>query len=158
MLVGLLICCTFVGCGGNGGDDGKGAAIASYVTVGSTKVALDGSYDQAMISVLGTPSNTEQAPSCHHEGFDATYYYEGYTIYTYVYEDKQVIYSVEITDAAIKTAEGAAVGNSLAELEAIYGTDYAELANGVSYTLSDKAVLNFRMKDGIVSRIEYYTE
>lgn len=142
-----------VGCGE------KEPAIASYVTINNTKITLGGAYDSMIADALGEPNTTEEAVSCHYEGFDTMYYYDGYTIYTYLLEEQKIMYSIEITDAAIKTPEGATVGMTVADVEKIYGTEHAELPNGISYALTGEgAKLNFRVKDNAVYCIEYYTE
>lgn len=148
-----MLALLLVGCGGS--ED----AVASYVTIGDTKVTLGGAYDDALAAALGEPDSTEQAVSCHYDGYDTMYYYDGYTVYTYLFEDQKIMYSIEITDASIKTPEGAAVGMTVAEVEGIYGTAHEELPNGISYPLEDEgAKLNFRVKDDAVFCIEYYTE
>ena len=151
-LFALLLC----GCGaGNAGEE----TIASSVTINNTKVTLGGVYDDALAGALGTPADTQQAVSCHYDGYDTMYYYDGYTIYTYLLEEQKIMYSIEITDAAIKTPEGAAVGMTVAQIEEIYGTAHSELPNGISYALkAEGAKLNFRVKDNVVFCIEYYTE
>ena len=152
-MVAVVLLIALVGCGS------KEESIASYVSIHEQKVTLGGVYDDALAAALGTPNETKQAVSCHYDGYDTMYYYDGYTIYTYLLEDKQVMYSVEITDAAIKTPEGAAVGMRVEDVEKIYGTTHEELPNGISYPLKDAgAKLNFRVKDDTVFCIEYYTE
>ena len=152
LVVAVLLTLCLVGCG-------KNADIASYVMVGNAKLTLGSAYDDATASALGTPANTQKAVSCHYDGYDTMYYYEGYTIYTYLLEDKNIMYSIEITDASIKTPEGAHVGMTVAEVETIYGTDHTELPNGISYALEGEgAKLNFRVKNDQVFCIEYYEE
>lgn len=142
-----------VGCGGTE------STIASYITIHDTKVTLGGAYDDTLAAALGDPNDTQQAVSCHYDGYDTMYYYDGYTLYTYLLEEQKIMYSIEITDPSIKTPEGAATGMTQAEVEEIYGTDHEELPNGISYPLAgERAKLNFRIKDDAVFCIEYYTE
>lgn len=138
---------------------GDGSSIAAYVTINDTKVALGGVYDDTVAAALGDPTDIQEAVSCHYDGYDTLYYYDGYTVYTYLLEEQKIMYSIEITDASIKTPEGAAVGMTQAQIEELYGTEYEELTNGISYALDNNgAKLNFRMKENTVFCIEYYTE
>ena len=73
-------------------------------------------------------------------------------------EEKAILYSVELSDASLSTPEGIAVGMTLDEVKAQYGTDFEETETGISYTLDDGMDINFRAEDGTVSVIEYYTE
>lgn len=160
----VAIALTFVGCDQAAPDTGgqtagDAPAIQSYVMLGDAKVQLGGVFDDALAAALGEPLDVQEAVSCHYDGFDTIYYYDGFAIYTYLYKEDKIIYSIELESADIKTPEGAAVGMTRAEIEAIYGSEYGELANGISYPLQDAgAQLNIRIKEDSVFLIEYYVE
>lgn len=152
LLAVTLFTMLLVGCGGAG-------AVQSYVTIQNTNVTLGAAYDDALAAALGAPTNTEQAVSCHYDGFDTIYTYDGFVLYTYQLDAQQIIYSIELKDAALSTPEGAKVGMTATQIEEIYGADYEQLPNGISYPLDKNgAKLNFRIKDDNVFCIEYYTE
>ena len=167
MLAFLLIVAitlSFAGCdqassGGGQHTEGDAPAIASYVMLGDAKVQLGGIFDDALAAALGEPLDVQEAVSCHYDGFDTIYYYDGFAIYTYLYQEDKIVYSIELDSSVNKTPEGVAVGMTRAEVEAIYGSEYSELANGISYPLQEAgAQLNIRMKDNSVFLIEYYVE
>ena len=107
---------------------------------------------------LPEPVKTLEAPSCHYEGTDTVYYYEDFTLYTYRFEDKDVVYCIELLNDNTKTREGAKVGMTQSDIVGIYGQEYETLPNGISYPLETGGSLNFRIKDDKVFMIEYYTE
>ncbi len=149
--VGVLLL-VFSGCGSQN-------AIQSHVMLADTKVALGAAYDDALATALGTPADTQEAVSCHYDGYDTIYTYDGFQLYTYQLQEQKVLYCIEITDSALSTPEGANVGMTAAQIEEIYGAEYEQLPNGISYPLNQNgAKLNFRLKDGAVYCIEYYTE
>ncbi len=164
LLLSVAITLSFLGCNQSTADDGKQNTgdenlIQAYVLINDTKVQLGGVFDEALASALGEPLDVQEAVSCHYDGFDTIYYYEGFTVYTYLLENDKIIYSIELDSTEIKTPEGAAVGMTRTEIEEIYGTEYSELTNGIAFPLqTEGAQLNIRIKDDNVFLIEYYME
>ncbi|HJD24766.1 MAG TPA: hypothetical protein H9694_11630 [Firmicutes bacterium] len=158
LALGLCACS-----GGDSQDGGSGGAdaskgLSSAITVNGASLALGGEFTNDMQSALGEPENVVQAPSCHYDGTDNIYYYAGVTVYTYMQDDKSIVYSVEVSDAAYPTPEGVKVGMTLDEAKALCGDGAEEITNGVSYSLGNGMELNLRATDGKISTIEYYTE
>ncbi len=152
LCMAVLLLTTLAACGGN--QDGPADAIA----LAGTSVALGVDY-ATVADGLGTPVDTQEAVSCHYDGTDTIYYFDGYTVYTYRKDAANIVYSIEVTDPAVKTPEGAAVGMSADQVKGLYGDSFTTLPNGFSYPLDDSgAVLNFRVKDDRVFCIEYYVE
>ena len=150
----LLSLCLLAGCGETATHNG-----ALSVTLKGQTVALGDTLTDTLSAALGTPTNTTEAVSCHYEGMDTIYEYDGFTLYTYQKEGAQILYSVELLDAAYKTAEGAAVGMSKSEVQALYPElSCEELANSLCYTYPNGQQLFFHFSDDAVSCIEYYTE
>ena len=54
------------------------------------------------------------------------YTYSGYEIFTYVIDGVERVNYMWFTDDSRKTREGAGLGTTLAELEAMYGTEYEQ--------------------------------
>ncbi len=154
VLTALALALGLSACGKSEGD-GK---IASQVTVSGTALALGAEFTAETQEKLGEPTNVVQAPSCHYDGSDSIYYYEGFTVYTYKEQEKSIIYSVELKDASLTTSEGAKTGMKLDEVKALYGDGYEEVTSGISYALGDGMKLNFRTADDAVTLIEYYKE
>lgn len=150
----LLSLCLLAGCGETATDSGT-----LSVTLKGQTVALGDALTDTLSAALGTPTNTTEAVSCHYEGMDTIYEYDGFTLYTYQKEGAQILYSVELLDAAYKTAEGAAVGMSKSAVQALYSDlSCEELANSLCYTYPNGQQLFFHFSDDAVSCIEYYTE
>ena len=148
LLAGLSAC----------GKSEKEGKIASQVTVGGATLALGAEFTAETQDKLGEPTDVVQAPSCHYDGSDSIYYYDGFTVYTYMDQEKSIIYSVELKGASLATPEGAKTGMKLDEVKALYGDGYEEVTSGISYALGDGMKLNFRTADNAVTLIEYYTE
>ena len=136
----------------------KEEGLASRVTVNGVELALGAEFTADMEKKLGETQEVVQAPSCHYDGTDNIYYYTGFTVYTYMEQEKSILYSVEITDAAISTPEGAKVGMTLDEVKAACGEGFEETVTGISYSLGEGMKLNFRAADNAVTLIEYYAE
>ena len=150
----LLSLCLLAGCGETANDNG-----ALSVSLKGQTVALGDALTDTLSAALGTPTNTTEAVSCHYEGMDTIYEYDGFTLYTYQKEGAQILYSVELLDAAYKTAEGAAVGMTKADVQALYpDLPYEELTNSLCYTYPNGQQLFFHMDGDTVNCIEYYTE
>ena len=164
-LLPILLILAFVfglaACGkeeGDGGESGAKKGLSTSIQVGGATLKLGGEFTSEIETALGDPDNVVQAPSCHYDGTDNIYYYSGVTVYTYMQDDKSIIYSIEVSDASYPTAEGVKVGMTLDEAKALCGDGAEELANGAAYTLGEGMKLNLRTADGKISVIEYYAE
>lgn len=122
---------------------------------GSTELKIGMSMTDSVISAIGTPNDTMQAPSCHFDGNDTIYVYDGYSLYTYQDGDKSVLYLIEINSTAASTSLGATVGMSYDEVRALYGTPSGESASLVEYSVASGVQINFSLSGGTVSMIEY---
>lgn len=123
--------------------------------VGSTELKIGMSMNDSVISAIGTPNDTMQAPSCHFDGNDTIYVYDGYSLYTYQDGDKSVLYLIEINSSAASTSLGATVGMSYDEVRALYGTPSSESASLVEYEVASGVQINFSLSGGTVTMIEY---
>ena len=152
----LLICCVFVGCK----TEEEQHVVATHIMFNNTEVKLGAVYDSTLAEALGKVAGTEEISSCHYDGVDTIYRYGDHLqIYTYLSEGKNVMYTLKIGNDRIKTAEGAYVGMTYEQIVELYGEEYTELPNGISYPLPvEKQHLIFRMKDDVVTYIEYYAE
>ncbi len=136
----------------------KEEGIASKITISGVELALGAEFAADKAEALGTPQEVVQAPSCHYDGSDSIYTYQGFSLYTYMQEDKAILYSVEITDAGLTTPEGAKTGMTRAEIQQIYGDAYEDAPAGIAYSIRDGMTLTFRLTEDTVSLIEYYAE
>lgn len=149
LLLGLTACQDK---GEGGSSDGK--AIGDF-QAGGVSVALGQAYTEALGNSLGGATDVVEAPSCHYDGMDTIYTFAGFSLYTYKTEEKSVIYLIELKDDTVATREGAKVGMTAGEVEALYGSGYTESGVIRRYPLGKDGTLDFTMEDGKVALIEY---
>ena len=154
LAIGLCAC----GQGGSGTSSGDTQGLSSCIFIGETELKLGAEFTEEARTALGEPESVEEAPSCHYDGTDNIYRYAGLTVFTYMQDEKSILYSVEVSDEAYPTPEGVKVGMTLDEAKALCGDGAEEINNGISYSLGGKMTLNFRATDGKIHTIEYYTE
>lgn len=107
-------------------------------------------------SAFGPASNEIQAPSCHFDGMDTIYEYNGFAIYTYLNNGEAYVYDIEITTSAIKTNKGITVGSSAQDVIDAYGTGYSSISDYlIAYTQGAKSIY-FSLSNGKVCMIEFY--
>ena len=112
-----------------------------------------------LISALGTASSVEEAPSCLSNGNDIKiYYYSGLTVYTYIEGDKEIIYEIEITSPSYTTTKGLAVGMTVADAEALYGTNYSNSGGVICYYDSSNTYLYLIVSGDQIISIGYAAE
>jgi len=90
------------------------------------------------------------------------YMYDEFDLVTRIKEkdDKERVYSIELYDESISTAEGLRIGQTYEDMIAVYGADYQErqgFAKIYSYTKGD-TFLSFGIKDNIIIQILYEIE
>lgn len=107
------------------------------------------------LSKLGNANNVLSAPSCHGDGEDKTYEYNGFTVFTYPRSGGEYILEINITDPAVPTAKGIKIGDTRRDIIAVYGEGYSESGSYCIYTNGAKT-LQFFMRNGAVSEIDYY--
>lgn len=127
------------------------------VSIHGTTLRLNKSYN-SVSSSLGTPLSTTDAPSCHYDGMDTIYQYNGFSIYTYATENDSIIYDIEITSPSIATTKGVAVGDTVDKVLSVYGNDYAAKTGSTIEYRAGSASLYFSLNGDTVSMIEYYSE
>ena len=89
------------------------------LTVGDARLLTGETAD--VPTLLGTPKETLQAPSCIHEGNDTVYYYDGLEVTTSPSAAGDFILTIQITSEDITTEEGIRFGSSLDEVKAACG-------------------------------------
>ncbi len=154
MFLSILILAVSVSSCGQKKEEG----IASKITISGVELALGAEFTDEKAEALGEPQEVVQAPSCHYDGSDSIYTYQGFALYTYMQGDKSILYSVEVTDADLATPEGAKTDMTRAEIQRIYGDAYEEVPAGIAYSIGDGMTLTFRLTEDKVTLIEYYTE
>jgi hypothetical protein len=109
---------------------------------------------QDALSLLGTPDDMFEAPSCAFEGTDRIYYYKGFEISTYPLGEQDFVLSIVITSAG-KTPEGLEIGMGFDDMVAAYGEGYEDGGGVYRYTSGGQELSVF-IEDGSVVEISMY--
>ena len=164
------------GCGSSGQkSDTKSAAAteaaaSSGNAAGSTIAAADTVFTfngasielntdiQAVVQVLGDPSEITEQTTCHgtQGGNDKTYKYDGFTITTYPKDNQDFVMEINVTSPAIPTAKGVKVGDTADAVKAAYGENYDAIAAYYAYKTDDGKSIQFLIPNGTVEEIDYY--
>lgn len=95
-----------------------------------------------------------EVPSCAIEGTDNVYSYPSFELTAYNDGTGEVIYSIYLVDANTSTKEGLYVGDDLARVTELYGTDYSQNDTELTFTKGG-TTLNLIMDGETVISIEY---
>lgn len=105
-------------------------------------------------SVLPEAVGVYQIPSCAIEGTDNVYSYDTLEITAYDDGTGEVIYSIYLIDPNLSTDEGLYMGDDLARVTELYGTDYTENDGELVFTKGATS-LRLLMDGETVISIEY---
>lgn len=103
---------------------------------------------------LDAPASTYEVPSCALAGMDQVYNYDTVEVTAYNDGTNAIIYSIYLIDPNTSTDEGLFQGDSRADVEALYGTDYTEVDLEMIYTRGETE-LRILLEDDVVVSIEY---
>ena len=122
-------------------------------TYKETKIALNAPAE-AIIAALGEPSSYDESTSCAFEGLDKVYGYPSIYIQTYPLCGKDYIYGFWFVDDLVANDEGLFIGASLADVQALYGTDGY---NGTdTYQIKKgSGALTILLENDVVTSIQY---
>jgi len=109
----------------------------------------------SVLSKLGKAASVSSAPSCHGDGEDKTYEYNGFTVYTYPSGGNDLVLEINVQSSAIPTSKGIKAGSSLNDITAVYGNNYTNDGNYIVFSSGIKT-LQFFMSGNTVSEIDYY--
>lgn len=93
-------------------------------------------------------------PSCAIEGNDDVYSYNSFEVTAYNDGSGPVVYSIYITDPNQPTTEGLYMGDDLARVTQLYGTEYTQSGTELSFQKGN-TLLILIMQDGYVTSMEY---
>lgn len=172
VLLTLALCLALLaGCGGNGGNSQAGSTdntngenssgsgneaqepSAFAFTSNGVEIRMNAEADP-IVEALGDPISTFDAPSCAFQGTDWIYTYDGFQVNTYPLNDVNYVASVVFTSDAVATPEGLEIGDTMEDMVAAYGEDYAEEYDQYTYTRGDSQ-LAVLLEDGTITSIEY---
>ncbi len=113
-------------------------------------------HDQAgpVLAALGEPKAYTEKASCAFEGKDKTYYFGSFYLQTYPVGEQDYVYSLWFADDSVITDEGAYIGMTQPQIEAIYGARNENDPHAYIVTKADTR-LTILLTDGVVSSIQY---
>ena len=104
--------------------------------------------------VLPEANSVYEVPSCAIEGTDNLYNYGTFELTAFDDGEKELIYSILLTDPNITTTEGLALGDDVQKMVSIYGEGYTQQGNAYVYT-GDAELLYIITQNDKVASIEY---
>ena len=143
------------GCGkSNTTKEGDTTATAT-VKLGEVALTVGDTLTADQKTALGEPASVSEAPSCHYEGMDTVYVYDGFSVQTYRYENADAIAVITVESDAYPTDKGIKVGDSLEAVSEAYGDPVEETKYYAVYDLTDKVTLTFELDGDKVATILY---
>ena len=124
-----------------------------YFESGGVKIHT---YDlaQDVLTALGNPKGTFEAPSCAYQGVDKFYYYNGFQLTVNDVDNAAHVTVIMVVDDTVSIPQGVKIGSKQDEMLSLMGSDYTE-ASGVYQFVSGTTILQIRVKDGAVADIQY---
>ena len=104
--------------------------------------------------VLPKAESVYEVPSCAIEGTDNLYNYGTFELTAFDDGEKELIYSILLTDPNITTTEGLALGDDVQKMVELYGEGYTQQGNAYVYT-GDAELLYIIAQNDKVASIEY---
>lgn len=125
-----------------------------YFVINGVTVEVDMDMDE-MASKLPEAKSVFEAPSCAGEGMSYTYNYSAYEIETYPAADgKNRIGFITLKDDTVATVEGVDLSMTKEDVIRVYGENYEESTNQITYE-KDGTKLNFIYNGDDIISIEY---
>ena len=137
---------------------GAAATISAADVVFSfngTSVELNGDAEAA-VAALGQANDVSSQLSCHGQGDDKTYTYEGFVLNTYPLDGKDRVLEIVVKSADIPTSKGVKVGDAVSAVTAAYGDNYRKVGVYYAYDAGEGKSLQFLIEGDKVTEIDYY--
>jgi hypothetical protein len=140
-------------------NDPDSAIKDGFAFVYNNIIIYLGEYTDRVLAELKPALDYYEKESCSFDGIAKTYYYGSFEIETYLKskDDNDRVYSVDLIDDSVATAEGIYIGQTYEDMTAAYGTEYHEIPEIPGFYSYEKngTVLNFNIKDGAIISIKY---
>lgn len=125
-----------------------------YFVVNEVTIAVDMDMDE-LLSQLMEAKSVFEAPSCAGEGISYIYNFSAFEIETYPAVDgKNRIGYLILKDDTLATVEGVDLSMTKEDVILVYGENYEEIANQITYE-KDGMKLNFIFEEDNITSIEY---
>lgn len=166
LIAGVLACGLLAGCGDSktGADAPQGDTkteqggqassgnVYSY-DLNGTKVALHAEM-APIVDKLGEADSYFESESCAFQGLDKVYTYGSVVITTYPVDKVDYVYSIELKDDTVETAEGVCIGSSKEDVIGAYGDPADETGTALVYKKGE-STLSFMLEGDKVNSIVY---
>lgn len=149
VIVSLMMVFCLASCSGAGGK-------LQTIKIGNAELACGVEMSKVLDAFSDYEYEYSESISCAYNGLDKIYDYtnEGFCIYTYPVEDKDFILEIVVTSEDIKQADGKVyVGMSKDEVIALYGEDFTQDGDCITYVVKDEQTAYFMLYEDKV--IEY---
>ena len=130
---------------------GAPAPEAYSFTLKETKLIPGAVFDETQ---MPEPNGKYEVPSCAIEGSDILYNYGIVEVTVFDAGQEPVIYSIYLLDANTSTDEGLYLGDDVATVESIYGTNYTQDGAAMVYEKGNTQ-LRILINNNVVFNIEY---
>lgn len=124
-----------------------------WVAVNGTNLVMNGEM-APVVEALGEPDSYFESDSCAFQGKDKVYTYGSVKVTTYPMEEVDYVYTVELLDDTVTTAEGVYVGASKDDVIAAYGEATTASDTALIYE-KDDSQLTFILEGDSVKNIVY---
>lgn len=170
LIAGVLACGMLVGCGDSGsGDQGgdqaqtgvqeqtggqsqTGAKNYSF-TINGVDVAMHAEF-APLAEKIGAEDSYFESESCAFQGMDKVYTYGSVVVTTYPVDGVDYVYTIELKDDTVETAEGVYIGAAKADVTAAYGEAAQDTGTALVYEKGE-STLSFMLDGDTVSSIVY---
>lgn len=170
---------SLAGCGSSGSSSSQKDTSSSSAASAASKTSDDSSADssvsanevkftyngatvelnteiETMLAALGDPISVSSQMSCHGEGEDKTYTYDGFVVNSYPRDGKDYVMEIVVSKDGIPTSKGIQVGSSASDVVAAYGKGYKEVGVYYAYDAGNKMSLQFYIENDAVKEIDYF--
>ena len=135
----------------------SGAVSAADVVFNYNGKSVELNCDEAaMTAALGEANSVSSQLSCHGEGEDKTYTYNGFIVNTYPSNGVNRVMEIVVSSADHPTSKGIKVGDTASAVTTAYGDNYKKVGAYYSYSAGGDMALQFFIENGTVTEIDYY--
>ena len=167
LIMTILAGCLLVGCGGsedkdtsknqetsNKDTEGRKEAYEGFsYSLNGTTVELNGEM-APIVSALGEADNYFESESCAFQGLDKVYTYGSTVITTYPLNKVDYVYTIELKDDTVETAEGVYIGAAKSDVTSAYGEPSQDTGSAYVYEKGE-STLSFMFEGDVVTSIVY---
>lgn len=159
LLMSVLALTLLAGCGSKSSSSSSSTTSGYEFETNGYSIAIMDKIDDVEEAIGEPLSDPEIAPSCAFDGYDGTYVYGSYYIYTAKCDKtdgEEKVSGIDLKDDSVSTKEGVSLGDTKDKVVETYGDDYEDNSGEYVYTSGDMTLsFQFDSSDN-VSNISYY--